>query len=401
MNGLISVIVPIYNAEKYLEQCIESILSQTYHEFEIILIDDGSTDSSSTICDKFAELDKRVKVIHKKNEGLVPTRKIGLSHAKGRYITFVDADDWIEPVMYEKMHTVMVEEDVDIVMCGRYEDSSYTSKAVYHGLQPGRYDKKTLIEKVYPRMIVNEVFFEWGIFPGVWDKLFKREVVEKYQIEVDDHLTMGEDAACSYPALLHAESIYILPECLYHYRQSEASMVKQRGNSEIERMRFRTLYHSVMERFERDKHIYDLREQWRDYVLFLMTPRADVLYEGIEKLEYLFPFPKVKKGSHIILYGFGTYGQRMYRFLQETQFCEVVAVADRNYKEFRKQGFDVIAPEEITDYSYDAIVVAMSFAKTRKAIYKELSQKYGVEKVHIIDEELIKSSVTMKAFGLD
>jgi len=400
VNELISVIVPIYNAEKYLEQCVNSILSQTYRELEVLLIDDGSTDNSSNICDKFVELDNRVKVIHKKNAGAVPARKMGLSQAKGTYVTFVDADDWLESDMYEKMYTAIVEEDVDIVMCGRYEDVGDTSKAVYHGIQPGRYDKDGLYEAIFPRMIVNGEFFEWGIFPGVWDKLFKREVVERHQMQVDDRLTMGDDAACSYPTLLNADSIYILPECLYHYRQSSTSMVKQKGDVEVERMRFQVLYHSVMERFEKDKGIYDLREQWKEYVLFLMTPRADVLYEEIEELEYLFPFPNVKKGSRIILYGFGTYGQRLYRFLQETHFCEVVAVADRNYAEFRTQGFDVIAPEDISKYSYDSIVIAMSFAKSRKAVYKELSQKYGEEKVHMIDEELIKSEETMKAFGL-
>lgn len=397
---LISVIVPIYNIEKYLNQCLESICNQSYNNLEIILVDDGSIDNSDKICDEFALKDTRIKVIHKINEGVVRARKTGLAAAKGRYIGYVDGDDWIEPNMFERLYEVVSRENVDVAMCGRYEDTGNSSRAVYHGFPEGRYDKHKMLKKVYPNMIVNGEFFEWGLFPGVWDKLFRKEILEKYQMEVDERLTMGEDAACVYPCLLNANSIYILNECLYHYRQSISSMVKQDLDNESIRERFNILYNSVMRNFVKDKYIFDLRDQWRDYLLFLMVPRIELLYKDVKRLEFLFPFPKVKRGSNIILYGMGTYGQLLYRFICHSGICNVVACADRNYLELNKQGLKVIAPDEIENFKYDFIVIANSFASVRKAIYKELSNRYPANKIQLMDEKMIRSDETLRAFGL-
>lgn len=397
---MISVIVPVYNVEKYLRQCMDSILNQTLRDIEVICVDDGSTDASAGILDRYAEMDRRVKVIHKENGGLVSARKTGLKAAKGVYIGYVDSDDWIEPDMYEKLLAVLADGKADIAMCGRFEDTGNVSKAVYHGMPGGYYDKEALLEKVYPGMIVNGAFFAWGIFPGVWDKLFRRDKLEPFQMAVDERITMGEDAACTYPAVLNADGIYILHECLYHYRQSASSMVKRDAAPEAQRKGYHILYHSVNAVFEKYRYIYDLRKQWREYLLFLMAPRADALYEGVEKLDFLFPFPGIKKGSRVIVYGMGTYGQRLYRYLEATGFCRLVACVDRNYEELSRLGFPVEPPEAIEKYAYDAVAVAVSFAKAREGIRRELEGRYLAGKVHVMDEELVKSDDSLKAFGL-
>lgn len=113
--------------------------------------------------------------------------------------------------------------------------------------------------------------------------------------DVDIRITMGDDALCIYPYLLKANSIYILDECLYHYRQTPTSMVHQQGDSAKERERFQLLYHEGNRLFKKYADIYDLREQWKEYVLFLMLPRADILYENMEQLPYLYPYPHVKR----------------------------------------------------------------------------------------------------------
>ncbi len=398
---MVSIIVPVYNTEIYLHQCLNSVLSQTFKNIEVICVDDGSTDKSPQILDTYASQDERVKVIHKENEGLVSARKTGLAAASGEYIGYVDSDDWIEPDMYEKLVQALDSKNVDITMCGRFENSESGCKAVYHGFAEGRYGKQELIKKIYPNMMVNEQFFEWGIFPGVWDKLFRRESLENFQMEVDERLTMGEDAACVYPCLLQADSIYILHECLYHYRQTESSMVKSKSDAMAERRRFAVLYRSVLKILHRYINICDVREQWRDYLLFLMIPRADRLYFGMEKLAYLFPYPGVKKGSRIILYGMGTYGRFLYQYLERTHFCEVVAVADRNYAGIKGMTVPVTSPEGIGNYEYDAIVIAASFYKVRRSIYRDLSARYPKEKIHIMDEKLVKCEETLRAFGID
>jgi glycosyltransferase involved in cell wall biosynthesis len=379
---------------------VDSLRHQTFSDIEIILVDDGSTDDCPQICDAYEKQDSRIHVIHKENGGLVSARKAGLEAASGELIGYVDGDDWIEPDMYERLYRTLTEQDVDIVMCGRYEDTGDAHKAVCHGLPEGRYDKAAMQNDVYPRMIVNGAFFEWGMFPAVWDKLFRRECLEPFQMAVDERLTIGEDLACVFPCLLHAESIYIMRDCLYHYRQTLSSMVHTKEDKEIERMRYQVLYHSVLESFEKYKDIYDLREQWRDYMLFLMMPRADTLYEGVEKLDFLFPFPEVKRGMDIVLYGMGIFGQRLYGFIRDSGFCNIVLTADRNYKDLQKQGLDVASPEEIGAHRFDAIVVANSFAGVRKAICRDLSEKYPNAKLCTLDEKLLRSEQTLERFGL-
>ena len=258
---MLSVIVPIYNVRPYLRQCIESICDQSYRDLEIILVDDGSCDGSSEICDQYKTMDDRIVVLHKENEGLVKARKSGLQISRGEYIAYVDGDDWIEPEMFERLYSTMAENNADIVMCGHYIDTGNISKEAYHDVPDGYYGKKQLIEQIYPEMIVGREFFDWKIYPALWDKLFKRECIMPYQMEVDDRLRMGEDAACTYPALLNADNIYILHECLYHYRQTTASMVKNIQDYIEERLQFQTLYASVAQSLGRYKDIFDLRGQ--------------------------------------------------------------------------------------------------------------------------------------------
>ncbi len=256
-DKLISVIVPIFNTGLYLEKCIDSIINQTYKSLEIILVNDGSTDQPPKICDSYAQNDSRIIVIHKHNEGLVKARKDGLKKSTGNYIGYVDGDDWIEPDMYEKLMDIAIVEGADITMCGRYEDTGETSRMINHGIRQGLYKGNQLYNYVFPRMIVNEGFFEWGLFPSLWDKLFKRNAIEKYQFSVNENLTMGEDAAAVYPAILNSKRIYVLHECLYHYRQSSLSMVKRKESAEQARGRFKLLYESVYQEFDKDMDIYD------------------------------------------------------------------------------------------------------------------------------------------------
>lgn len=397
----VSIIVPVFNIEDYLPACLDSIYNQTMKDFELILVDDCSEDGCYDICESNKSRFSNIKVIHKKhNEGLVAARKTGLHNATSEYVLYIDGDDWIASDMVEHMYKTIISEDVDVVMCGRYEDTGDVSKRVYHGIPSGRYNKKELIEKVYSRMIVNGDFFEWGIFPGVWDKLFKKDYLLPYQNQVDVRITMGEDALCTYPCLLNVNSIYILDECLYHYRQNPTSMVRKREDKYKERLKYQLLYTQGKKLFEKYKDIYDMSEQWKKYLLFLMIPRSDSLYDEMEELEYLFPYPDVQKGSNIIIYGAGLYGQRLYSYLKCSDYCNVVAVADKNWENINVPDMQVICPEAINEYQYDFIVVTCSFAKTRKAIYENLIKKYPKDKVKIMDEELIMADETMLRYGL-
>lgn len=151
---MISVIVPIYNAEEYLNKCLASIVNQTYRELEIILVNDGSTDESLAICEKYKQVDDRVVIINKHNEGLVRARKDGIRMAKGEYITFVDADDWIDITTYEKIYTGKA----DIISYGLTEEYENYSKNKTDKIEPGLYDKKRIHDQIILACLVLQPF---------------------------------------------------------------------------------------------------------------------------------------------------------------------------------------------------------------------------------------------------
>ena len=175
---LISVVVPIYNIENYIRKCIESIQNQTYKKIEIILVDDGSTDLSGKICDEYALNDSRIKVIHKKNGGLVSARKVGIENAEGMYATYVDGDDWIESDMYEKLLNQIV--DADIIISGKIRD--YGDHSVYerNKIPEGIYNADDLKNIIYATMMYTGRFYERGISPQIYQNLYVKEILLKH-----------------------------------------------------------------------------------------------------------------------------------------------------------------------------------------------------------------------------
>ncbi|MGM0777908.1 MAG: glycosyltransferase family 2 protein [Bacillota bacterium] len=221
----LSIIVPVYKVEPYLRQCINSILDQTFNDFELILVDDGSPDNCPQICDEYAEKDNRIKVIHKENGGLVSARKIGLKAATGKYIGYVDSDDWIEVDMYNRLCEAAKLHSADIVICDmvkNYQDKEVKQEQI---IKPGLYNKEAMNYYLYPIMLYSGEFYKFGLHPSVSNKIFKRDLIEKNQHRVKEEIKLGEDVACTIPCLLDAEIIYVLDkEYLYHYRQIESSM---------------------------------------------------------------------------------------------------------------------------------------------------------------------------------
>lgn len=224
---LYSIIVPIYKVEKYLEKCIESILQQTHQDFELILVDDGSPDRCPEICDEYAVKNSCVKVVHKVNGGLVSARKAGASIASGDYIICVDGDDWLDIDYFEKMRLLIGKEHPDVIANGFIKDEDYSHMNIENKISSGLYYKEQLVKLVYPKMLyvnTNNIF-AFGLHPSIWSKVFRRDIYIKSQMAVNDDINIGEDVACTYAALLTADSVYVTNECYYHYRQISDSMI--------------------------------------------------------------------------------------------------------------------------------------------------------------------------------
>ena len=221
----LSVIVPIYNADKYLNECLESILNQTYEDFELILVNDGSTDNSEGICESFAMSDGRIKLINKENGGLVSARKAGLANAVGEYIGWVDADDYVMPNMYEKMCTEAFNTEADIVICDIWSWNGNELLPLKQTMKGGTYNKEQLETDFYPNMLYSGKFYEFGILPSQVNKIMRKPIIDKNLNLVDDRIIEGEDLACTCFCILDAVSIsYLKGQFLYKYRTNIDSM---------------------------------------------------------------------------------------------------------------------------------------------------------------------------------
>ncbi len=387
MGDLISVIVTVYNAETYLRQCLDSIIGQTYHNLEIILVDDGSTDCSPEICDRYAETDKRVQVVHKDNEGLVRARKTGVTKASGVFVGYVDADDWIEPDMYERLLRHIKESGADIVASGRIEEYSEKTLVRRNKVKQGLYDgdKK---ERIYRRMIFSGSFFEFGVYPTVWDKLFRKELLFHNQMQVPDEIVVGEDVACTFPCMLEADKIYISNECFYHYRKREGSMLRTPDSKY--NMRVKRLQQYLYERFKEFYCWESLHKQIDIYIMDMVLNGAllDYGFRFAPEVghQFLFPFQSVERHGRVVLYGAGGVGRQYYRQILHTGYCEVVLWADKRAKQLLDMPYTVSLPEQIYHIDYDQIVICVMEEEMADDIKKEL-ERMGVDASSIVWED--------------
>lgn len=224
---LVSIIVPIYNAEKYLEKCISSIINQTYSNLEIILINDGSKDKSIDICNKYAKMDNRIIVIDKENEGVSIARNKGIQIANGEWISFIDADDWIEPNMYEVMLSKSKNKELDVVICNCYINKNNNEvKNSFLTLNDTFYNKEEI--NVFQRKFLCKGIkkykpYVWGI-GAPWCKLYRSKLIKENDIKFVPGLTRNEDGLFNLYIFEYAKKLLYVSECLYHYRILSSSL---------------------------------------------------------------------------------------------------------------------------------------------------------------------------------
>lgn len=224
MEDLVSIIIPVYQVEKYLEKCLESVINQTYKKIEVILIDDGSKDNSGKICDEYAQKDKRIIVIHKNNEGVSKARNVGIECAKGTYITFVDSDDFIHKDYIEKLYELCKHNNADLSICGT-KDILENEKVV----KKSRKYKKNLDKEDGMKELLNEKYYTCVI----WAKMYKKELFKN--IRFNEKTKIAEDLEVLYKVLDKCKKISINTfENLYYYRIRDDSATVNKYNSDWE-----------------------------------------------------------------------------------------------------------------------------------------------------------------------
>ena len=233
----LSVIVPVYNTEKYLRECIDSILAQTFTDFELILVNDGSTDKSGEICDEYGRSDSRVRAIHQKNGGVTAARKHGVEIAEGEYISFVDSDDWIEPNMFQDVLIKADLHNADMVLFDMLVERQDERSVIRSSELTGLFEGEQLEKQIYGNMLFDFFKNAPGLSLNLWNKVIKSDLAKPVFEEFPCELTYGEDALGSLMCLLRAKCIFIMENsAFYHYRQSDEFLAREQRVSLLPRL---------------------------------------------------------------------------------------------------------------------------------------------------------------------
>ena len=375
----LGVVVPVFNTEPYLAQCIESILNQSYMDFELVLVNDGSTDRSGAICDEYQKRDNRVHVIHQENMGKVLARLNGVKHLNCKYVTFVDADDWIDFNTYRKMEIYM-EDDIDVISFQiiRYFDEEYQYVSHNH-YQAGFYNREKIEKFIFPAMIFDDKKKECGLDPSLANKIIKKELLLDFLHRARNlKVSYGDDVAVVYPLMVHAKTLMITDESLYYHRK--------RKNE--------TAPYFIDENFHKklcDLHYY-LKACMNSGYGF--TKQLDYFFEisiktymkkyGDRKEEsaYLFPFDKIPKDRKIILYGASKVGQTYYDQINRIHYAEVIAWVDKAYLSYENMGVKRVEVIE-TIKNYDYVVIAIRAFEIAEIVKSNLINM-GVDEKKIV-----------------
>lgn len=250
----ISMIIPVYNAEQYLKKCVDSVRAQTYGNLEIMLVDDGSTDSSGELCDAYAEKDERIRVVHKENGGLVSAWKAGVKECSGEYVSFLDSDDWINPEMLSEMSAYLTGNDREMVISDYIiERDDGSQEYVWQKLAPGEYGRKEIEEKIFPCLLGQE---ERYITISRCMKLISKRLISENGNYTDPAIIVGEDTTIMLPVLLDCQRIVAMDhKAYYHYLYVKESMVHKYNEKLTENIRklIQTTDRILKDKFTGDK----------------------------------------------------------------------------------------------------------------------------------------------------
>lgn len=336
----VSVVVPVYNMEKYLARCMEKLLAQTLTDIEIILVDDGSKDNSPALCDAYLT-DARVKVIHKPNGGLTSAWKAGSRQATGAYIGYVDCDDFVETEMFERMYERGEQTDADIVCCGLthiYEDDPNRKWTEQMEFSKDSLSKEDLNQEIYPTLINDGTFFGRHLQPNRVTKLVKRELVQKNLDMCDDAVSIGEDYQFSLCMFLDAQRVEIIKDYFpYYYYMNGASMTMKHDPTYPQKIRIML---DNLCRISDAKGIYDLKPQiWNDHLCLLVLHMKAIIYKQKDA-----SFWKLRKEMRHVLaasdtrYALAVYdmpglslAEKLFLFFMKYKMCFAMYLAVRLY----------------------------------------------------------------------
>lgn len=372
---LVSIIVPVYNVSEYVEKCILSIINQSLKKIEIILVDDGSTDKSGDICDKFANMDLRIRVVHKQNGGSVTARKAGLKYATGKYIGFVDGDDYVTSEMFEKLYSNLEETGADFVSSGIVINGKKSYCLDNNVISVG--DKQKIVEEYFLDIDSNK---QMGI--SLCTKLFCAKIIKKAYEIVPDEQTLGEDAIATLECIFLSKKISFMNEAYYCYSIREDSITHIQNIDTV--LQETSLYKHINKLFVRyncSDNLFSLLERW--YV-FRLWERLNVrISKNIPMVKYIYPNPNELYGKNIAIYGAGIVGQGYYAQISYFSNCKIVAWVDKNYDQYNFTFRKVENVKRLVSVKFDLVVIAVKNKDIAKNIQQDLV-RLGINEQKII-----------------
>lgn len=382
MPPQLSVVITAYNLDKYIEKCIDSLILQDYKYMEIVIVDDGSTDNTSEICDKYEKKYNNIRVVHKCNEGVVKALATGIDYSEGLYITFVDGDDWVQDNCYGSLMKILLDNDLDIITYGaiRYRDENdyfYTYDRFKEGIYEG-----TELNAMKSNMIWDKTRQGFQIDPSLCMKIFRKDIIEKSVKNVRNiKIYYAQDVIITYPAIKEAEKLGIIHDAYYFHRRREIGVQPAYLMDSQYYYKLYLVYEYLTEIFKYDKNILEQIEAFYQYSVKLrcLDNPQDVIID-----KWLFPFDKVEKGSNIIIYGYGKVGKTYIQQLEKLNFCNVVCIVDSAYEKYQDNVKKIFPIEYIADKKYDYIVIANASDDVKHKIKNVLMKNLNVEEKKII-----------------
>lgn len=387
----ISVIVPIHNIEPYLPKCIDSILVQSFTNFELILVDNGSPDNCPEICDKYALTDNRIRVIHKVNEGLLSARKAGLEKAKGKYVAYVDGDDWVDIFYLDTLYKMAVANDSDLVVTGHFREFDGKIETI-RPLFTGNFDESDIETSILPNAIFNGRFCEHDISTYVWNKLFKRELLLQYVFDIPNEIIMGEDAAITYTYLTLCKHLTICDIPVYYYRQRPDSIVKSIEDPEMEYRRLSLLLVFLRKKLSPYLSKENLKAQLTYYLYSLILIRSGGLIENKLDNSIFNPFLNTSRSSKIVVYSSGSFGQHILSTNAKLKFFEIVRWIDIDYHNMTIDDNSVQPIGAINDNEFDFLIIATTNPTNYESI-KSTIELVGIDANKIVEISYDESEV--------
>lgn len=353
---LISIIIPVYNAESFLEKCIASILRQTYKKLEIILVNDGSDDGSADIIRKYA-VDSRIVFVDQSNQGSVLARKKGVSLAKGEYITFIDADDWVEASYIQTMCEKIGNNKPDVVTSGAIWEFSDCKLHVFDSFEPGEYLRNRIESEIIPQMLFSYRTGKQGINGSLWNKFFEAGLLKEELINSDVVFSLGDDAAVVYPLIFRSNRLVITDICSYHYRQHGMSMVHNVCGTQFDELKCLSDYLSGI------YTKYGFQELFQDQIKHFLSGYIKAMMRrmfDVELMDYTFvpPIYSLPKKSSVLIYGAGKAGKDMYRAFRADKNTKVMGWFDKDFRSLEGT-LPVLDPIQIPTFDFDYVLIAI------------------------------------------